>query len=302
MPVVSRPQPGKPARLIYVRIFDDHNIWRIDTPALGAPASSGPVAAIASTRWDIHPRFSPDGRRVAFTSDRTGAWEIWLSDPDGSNLSQLTSMGEQATGTGAPHWSPDGSQIVFASDAEGQFEIYVISTAGGKPRRLTTDPAFDHGPRFSRDGKWIYFNSQRTGDYRVFRMPATGGDAVRITQHPGHVQGESADGGHLYYVGTSVAGSPLWRMAVSGGPPQKVVDGVVWWSAEVHAKGIYYIDRPATEARLQYYDLATRKSTILARGLGDWAAGVTATPDGRTILFSRVDSSIKDLMLVENFR
>jgi tricorn protease-like protein len=211
-------------------------------------------------------------------------------------------MGIQASGTGAPGWSPDGRQIVYASDAEGQFEIYAISVTGGKPRRLTFDPAFDHGPRFSRDGKWIYFNSQRSGEYDIWRMPAGGGNAIQVTQEAGFAVNESPDGAYLYFVGTAVAGSPLWRQPVSGGQPEKVLDGVIWWSAEVLDRGIYYLDRPAAEARLQFFHLATRTSTTVARGLGEWTASLTVAPDGRTVLFSRVDSSINDLMLVEDFR
>ena len=93
MPVVSRPQPGRPPRLVYVRSYADFNIWRVETSAAGATASSPPLVAIASTRGDGTPQFSPDGRRVAFSSGRSGEGEIWLSDPDGSNAVQLTSMG-----------------------------------------------------------------------------------------------------------------------------------------------------------------------------------------------------------------
>jgi hypothetical protein len=66
--------------------------------------------------------------------------------------------------------------------------------------------------------------------------------------------------------------------------------------------GIYYIDRPLGEARLQFFNFATGKSTTVARNLGDVRLGLTASPDGRTIIYSRVDSSVDDLMLVENFR
>ena len=141
MPVVSRPQPGRPPRLVYVRSFPDFNIWRVETSAPGAPASSPPVVAISSTRRDGMPQLSPDGRRVAFASDRSGEGEIWLADPDGSNAVQLTSMG--ALATGYPHWSPDGQLIVFHSNLEGQWEVYVIPAAGGKPRNLTSHPASD---------------------------------------------------------------------------------------------------------------------------------------------------------------
>jgi TolB protein len=77
----------------------------------------------------MHPQISPDGRRVAFTSTRSGAWEIWTSDLDGANAVQLSSL-KAPTGTGVPHWSPDGRQIVFASDAEGQFDNFLVACGG----------------------------------------------------------------------------------------------------------------------------------------------------------------------------
>jgi eukaryotic-like serine/threonine-protein kinase len=81
MPVVSRPQASRPPRLVYVRRFNDDNIWRVETSGPGVPAVSRPVVAISSTKSDIHPQFSPDGRRVAFASDRSGAWQIWVFGP-----------------------------------------------------------------------------------------------------------------------------------------------------------------------------------------------------------------------------
>src|SRR6185295_18975220 len=88
----------------------------------------------------------------------------------------------------------------FASDAEGQIEIYVVPATGGKPRRLTNNPALDHVPSFSDDGKWIYFQSNRTGQVQIWRVPLAGGDAVQVTQEGGSVAVESPDGAHLYYV------------------------------------------------------------------------------------------------------
>jgi hypothetical protein len=96
--------------------------------------------------------------------------------------------------------------------------------------------------------------------------------------------------------------SPLWRLPASGGDPIKVLEGVLAGSFAVLERGIYYIDRPAGEARLQYFDLGTRKSTTVARNLGNVYIGLTASPDGRTILYSQSDSLVDDLMLVENFR
>jgi Tol biopolymer transport system component len=299
MPTISRAQPGKPARLAYVRSFVDTNLWRIETSAPGAPSSSAPVMAISSTKHEYHCQFSPDGRRVAFSSSRSGDPEIWVSDPDGSNAVQLTSLSAQETMV--PNWSPDGQFIAFSSNLEGEFEIYVVSAAGGKPRRLTSHPAIDIGAAFSRDGQWIYFASMRSGDYRIWKMPVAGGEALQVTPNEGAKLTESPDGGNIYYV-TSSRESPLWRLPATGGEPVKVRDGVVWFNFCVLDKGIYYIDRLGSETRLQYLDFDTGKSAIVARDLGEVTAGLTASPDGRTILFSRVDSFTDDLILVENFR
>jgi Tol biopolymer transport system component/predicted Ser/Thr protein kinase len=312
MPAVSRPEPGRPARLVYVRSFQDFNIWRVETSAPGAAASSPPVVAISSTREDGMPQFSPDGRRVAFTTTRSGNWEIWVADPDGANAVQLTSMGARAAGF--PHWSPDGEWIVFHSTFEGQWEAYVISAAGGKPRNVTSHPAMDTFPSFSRDGKWIYFSSNRTGRSQIWKIPASGGDAVQVTSNIGWAPCESPDGASIFYVETLDMPSPLWRVPISGGIPVKVLEGVVLSNFAVREGGVYYIerpsgkggtyfvDRPSGETRLQYFDFATRRSTTVVRNLGNVGNPLTVSPDGRTILYDRVDSSVDDLMLVENFR
>jgi hypothetical protein len=66
--------------------------------------------------------------------------------------------------------------------------------------------------------------------------------------------------------------------------------------------GAHYFDRPSGETRLQFFDFATRRSTTVARNLGEVDLSLTASSDGRLILYPRLDSSVDDLMLVENFR
>jgi Tol biopolymer transport system component len=302
MPVLSRSRAAKLPRLVYVRSFADKNIWRLETSGPGTPSSSPPSVVISSTRADIHPAFSPDGRRVAFAGTRSGDWEIWVSDPDGSNAVQLTHLGAQATGV--PKWSPDGQWITFASDAEGQFEIFVIPAAGGKPRRLTFDTAFEHVPSFSRDGKWIYFSSNRSGTYQVWKMPAAGGEAVQLTRDGGWVSCESPDGAFVYYTPAPALGgpSPLWRIPTSGGQPVRIVDSVLNNSFTLVERGIYYVESVPPGARIQFYDSASRRVTTVAPDVGTESDGFTASPDGRTVLFTRVDSAVDDLMLVEDFR
>ena len=92
MPVVSRPQPGRAASAGLCSQFRGQNIWRIETPAPGAPASrrlSSPSPPPDATYTPSFARWPPRG----LCSNRSGDSEIWLADPDGSNAVQLTSLG-----------------------------------------------------------------------------------------------------------------------------------------------------------------------------------------------------------------
>jgi eukaryotic-like serine/threonine-protein kinase len=311
MPAVSQFHDGQALRLMYARSLPDANIWRVELAGPGATASAPPVVAISSTRMDSTPQLSPDGHRVAFTSDRSGSWQIWLADPDGSNAVQLTSMRGDS---GAPCWSPSGDRLVFQSNSEGQFEVYVIPVTGGKPRNLTSHPATDGRPSFSRDGHWVYFNSNRNGLRQIWKIPTSGGNAVQVTRSAGFAAFESPDGTYLYYNERMETPSPLWRQPVSGGIPVKVLEGVVRAAFTVLDAGIYYIDRPSGEGgllytdwpsgetRLKYFNFTTQRSTTVARDLGNVFLGLTASADGRTILYSRVDRSMDELMFVDDFR
>ena len=133
-------------------------------------------------------------------------------------------------------------------------------------------------------------------------MPASGGDAVQITHNVGYMAFESPDGAYVFYTQTPRQPSDLWRLPASGGQPVKVLEGVIMRAFVVVERGIYYIDKPSDGTRLQFYDFVTGKIVTVARNLGPVQLGLAASADGRTILYSRVDSSVNDLMLVENFR
>jgi hypothetical protein len=139
----------------------------------------------------------------------------------------------------------------------------------------------------------------RSGDYRIWKMPAAGGDAVQVSPNQGGRAFESADGS-LYYVSMGVE-SAFWRLPAGGGEPVKLLDRLIWFNADLVGEGVYYIDRAEDETRLQYLNLATGRSTSVARNLGDVWAYLTASPDGRTILITR-KTAFDDLMYVKDFR
>jgi Tol biopolymer transport system component len=285
-------------RLAYTKYEYNANIWRYEVPQT-AGRSAPPAKWIASAGYNASPKFSPDGRRVAFVSSRSGSLEIWICDSDGSNPRQLTFL--DLIGAGNPQWSPDGREIVFLAPPAGYCEIYVVSAEGGQPRRLSTGRAKVGGPSWSRDGKWIYFGSDRTGSWQVWRISPKGGRAVQVTKEGGAGGLESPDGKTLYYAkGVRVRG--LWKVPVEGGEETPVLKQ--FWPATfetwcVAREGIYFYNDDT--GAIEFYSFATHKVTRIAkpekRG-GD----LSVSPDGRWILFAQVDQDTSHIMMVENFR
>ena len=97
-------------------------------------------------RYDFSPSWSPDGKRIAFASDRKGDfvnWEIYVMDADGGNEQRLT---ENRHDDWFPFWSPDGERIAFMSERDGNYEIYVMDADGGNQQNLTNNPDDDEAP------------------------------------------------------------------------------------------------------------------------------------------------------------
>ena len=134
---------------------------------------------IPSSRAQFDLQYSPDGKRIAFTSHRAGIQGVWISSDDGSDLVQISNPNYAS---GSPQWSPDGSRIVFDSLPHDRWEIYVADVGEWKPRKLITNLSGVIQPHWSRDGKWIYFRSEQLGRMGVYRCPASGGDAVLLSK------------------------------------------------------------------------------------------------------------------------
>lgn len=294
-------------RLAYTRSVIDTNIWRYPIPGKAAP-SEQPVRLLSSTRHEQGPKYSPDGQRIAFSSNRSGTQEIWVSDRDGVNANRLTSFGGPVTGS--PAWSPDGRSLAFDSRPEGNPDIYVVSAEGGLPRRLTREPAQDVLPRWSRDGGWIYFASNRTGRFEVWKVPAGGGEAVQVTGSGGFYAVESEDGKHVYYA-KSPTEHGLWRVPVGGGGEEPVLPSFrrgFWGYWALASSGIYFLHREEIEGEgvryfLRFLDLRTGKERpVMPLPRRPFNAGLDVAPDGARFLYTQVDQSDTDIMLVENVR
>jgi Tol biopolymer transport system component len=299
VPAISR----QGNRLAYAVHKFDTNIYRVDLSGPGMNPGV-PFKLISSTRLEFCPAYSPDGKRIAFCSDRSGAWEFWVCDRDGSNAIQLTSLGGEDNDRAT--WSPDGRSIVFGLLVGGQRHIYVANANGGIPRSLRTEHAGNSTwPYWSRDGQLIYFRLFRSGSSEIWKMPAGGGDAVQMTRNSADLPQESPDGKFLYYLKGDryPEQCSVWRIPTSGGEETRVLDSTACDSPYVVIEqGIYFVTPRDKRNRsdISYHDFsshATRKIVTVQE-----AAGIAVSPDGRTILCTQFDPSGSDLMLVENFR
>jgi Tol biopolymer transport system component len=288
--------------LVYSRSFQDYNIWRMPLPA-GGNSAGGAGKFLSSTRFEASPTYSPDGKRIAFTSNRKGVRQVWVADADGSNVVALTNFTEGVAGS--PQWSPDGRTIVFDARPEGLADVYSIQAEGGTPKRLTDNPAEDHVPCYSADGRWIYFASTRSGERQLYRMPANGGDVVQITSKGAYMSMASPDGKWIYY---SKAGGAIWKVPVDGGEETPVVDaGSIYnaFAVSVTTSGIYFAGAPdpaSGTVPLKLYRFADGKTVELGHFDKPLSLHLSVSPDEKWLLYTQLDGSVDDVVLIENFR
>ena len=172
--------------------------------------------------WTDYSAISPDGRMLAYASDRSGDQnlDIWVQQiPDGSPVRLTRHPADDVD----PSFSADGSRIAFQSSRLGG-AIYVIPTLGGEERLLTKQ---GFSPRFSPDGKWIAYGVAEPPGVQIYVAPATGGPAAQVAAGFYLAQAPvwSPDGGHLLFWGQRDREAPPennvdWYVApVAGGPP-----------------------------------------------------------------------------------
>ena len=293
-PAVS-PRDGQ---IAFASRYFDTNIWRVELSG-SAPAQR----LIASNLLDSSPRYSPDGERIAFRSNRTGNDEIWTADAAGRSPVRLTSFGGPITGS--PRWSPDGQFLVFDSRPDGSADVFVIPAGGGQPRKLTKEASNEVTPSFSADGKSVYFASDRTGSWQVWKQAVNGGDARQVTSGGGFAPQESADGKWLYFARFN--GDGLYRVPVAGGSEEAVLATLpasLWGGWEVTGGKVVYaaIGGPndAVPAELRMFEPATGKSRVLG-GLRfppvQWDGSVAVSPDGRYALVGELERQGSEIHL-----
>ncbi len=144
------------------------NIFRLGALPDNTTADANVSKGSGSNVQDMSPASSPDGQYVAFTSNRTGNWEIYVGAANGSTQQRVTHTTIAANLS--PMWSPDGKSIVYETTRNGSRDIYLVDVATGQETRLTDSAAGDVNPFWSPDSQKILFQSNRDGLWQIYEL------------------------------------------------------------------------------------------------------------------------------------
>lgn len=148
--------------------------------------SSEKTEKVTQILWEegvenAYPRWSNDGTRILFQSNRTGNWQLYIMDKDGSNEERITN---DNFNNNFPDWSSGNTKIAFVSDREGNEDVYVMNMDGTGLINLSKNPARDIHPYFSPDGKKLLFNSSRDDEesFEIYQINLDGTGLKRLTK------------------------------------------------------------------------------------------------------------------------
>jgi TolB protein len=157
------------------------------------------------------PVWSPDGSKIAFTSDKSGNIDIWVIDADGSNMRQVT---RHPAWDDFPSWSSDGRKIAFQSDRAGTIDIWAIDIKTGRTEQITNFSSDEYLPDWSPDMRWIAFASNKdTGLFsmRIWAMNIDTKKAILVSRGNGTIEqypAWSPDGSMIAYTSNGYDGHP----------------------------------------------------------------------------------------------
>ncbi|MEO8277014.1 MAG: amidohydrolase family protein [Thermoanaerobaculia bacterium] len=208
------------------------------------PIAGGKASRLTSgPAWDVQPRYSPDGRTIAFTSDRNGIDNLWAVDADGKNARAITA--EKDVYVRSPDWTPDGRFLVARrepGDTGGipPVELFIYHRDGGSGVKLTDGDATSNaaGPVASSDGRFIYFSRRQRGFtyipnlqdglWQVARYDRRNSTVSQITEGfgGGARPAISHDGAWLVYISRRDGDTVLVRRDVATGAEKILASGL----------------------------------------------------------------------------
>ena len=276
-----------------------HEISAIVGPGSGSESSAAPDELVPSSRSQDYPRYSPDGKKLAFASNRSGHWEIWVARADGSQPIQLTDLRHVLTEQ--PDWSPAGDVIAFVSQQGAHRQVYLVPSSGGPARMITHEEGVHVGGGWARDGSGYYYASERSGRREVWKAAREGGSSRQITTSGAQNGFESTRGVFYYWPLEGGRRAPLMRWSETGSQPVPLAGHARPWMVSVSPEGFYY--REAETGDIYLYEEASGRSTRVLGCPARWnGEALTVSPDARWFAGDIIRRENVDLMMMERFR
>ena len=256
------------------------------------------LLAVAVRGDDTHPVFSPDGRTIAFETNRAGHLQVMTMRADGGGEKLLVDANR---GAGWPRWMPDGRRFVFhsllaAGGMDEDWQVFSAAADGTGIRRLTDGFRYVFEPVPSPDGKWLVMLGKRPGDpngpNHLYVTGADGSSPRRITSDPGrkYHPSWSADGKRIVFGMASVEGNwEIHSVGVDGGAIERVTRDIARDSSQPafssDGKEIAYVCSDDEGEAICIVDAATGRSRELASTRRYSPNRPYFSPDGTALTF-----------------
>ncbi|MBT9332960.1 PD40 domain-containing protein [Paracidobacterium acidisoli] len=285
--------PQMPANASWLAYVTLNQEWTIQRLTIAGPPAAKPLERFVASAGQNHSaHFSPDGRYVAFVSDRSGSWEIWLCGERCSEPQRLTNF--HGPWIGGLTWSPDSTRLAFDARLGPKSAIYMMSIVDPRPQLVERNSFEERMPYWSQDGGALYFNSDRDGTVAVWKRDLQSGAVSRIGvgfsirefgPRRNLLLGRS-DG--LIYEPENMPGA-------SGKAIHLATDPVLAWT--VHGSSIYYcaIQSDGHIHILVFEDGRSREIADEDIRFPRTAASLDVSPDGRYLLLTVSEHSTSNI-------
>ncbi|MCA2001885.1 MAG: hypothetical protein LDL51_08480 [Chloroflexi bacterium] len=232
--------------------------------ALREDPSDLPLTRITSGAWnDVAPALSPDGGELAFASDRTGYWDLYVMNLRNGEVTQITDSPQYDS---APSWSPDAQWLAFETYVNDNLEVAVVSVRDRSQPvlKITEDPASDHSPSWAPDGRNVAFVSTRSGNSDVWlaNLDLAGEERyTNLSNTPLAVESTplwNRDGSQILWASSSqtvgFSGLYVWSAAEPTRSARWIGDGILG-SWDANGEKIAAVTNSANQNYLTSYDL-----------------------------------------------
>lgn len=283
----------------------ERNIWRWTAPSDSTEASQERI--IHSTDWDAFPSLSPDGQNIAFLTNRTGSYQLWVASRDGADGHLMAAIPN--LNRFPPAWSPTGDRVAVTGEIDGAPTTCIIEFPSGRTRCLPPPDGGEVSASWSLDGNAVFVTRSTPGAYAIWRRPVTEGpvsDAVPITAGRDAQAVRLAEGPYLFF-NRDLQARRIWRSETDGTKPEAIfaldIGQILAW--RVTTDGLYVGYRVQHDDRtyhIAFSSFRTGSTTELFAIPGRWGFEFAVDPlDGRTVFFDRMEAVDSNIFAIEHY-